>query len=115
LNRIDDIIVFHALGTEHLKKIVEIQLDGLRARLAERHITIELTDDAIAYLVHVGHEPGYGARPLKRAIQRELETALAKRILGGDVRDGSHVRIGFDANAGALRFDASVAQPVGAE
>jgi ATP-dependent Clp protease ATP-binding subunit ClpB len=112
LNRIDEMIVFHALGTEHLKKIVEIQLAGLRKRLEERHITIELDPWAIEHLVEAGYEPGYGARPLKRAIQRELETALAKRILSGAVRDGSQVHVGFDAATGALTFAAERTAPV---
>ena len=86
LNRLDEIIVFHALSEEHLKQIVEIQLAGLRARLAERHIQLELTDAARTRLVREGYDPTYGARPLKRAIQREIETPLAKRILGGEVR-----------------------------
>ena len=91
LNRLDEIIVFHALSEEHLKQIVEIQLAGLRARLAERHVTLELTDAARTWLVRSGYDPNYGARPLKRAIQREIETPLAKRILAGDVRDGQTI------------------------
>ena len=75
LNRVDEIIVFHALSEEHLKQIVEIQLGRLRARLAERHITLELTDAARDNLVRTGYDPAYGARPLKRAIQKEIENA----------------------------------------
>ena len=82
LNRVDETIVFHTLSEEHLKQIVEIQLNGLRKRLAERHIEIELTDRARGYLVRLGYDPTYGARPLKRAIQREIETPMARRILG---------------------------------
>jgi hypothetical protein len=74
LNRVDVIIVFHALSEEHLKQIVEIQLGYLRKRLAERHIQIELTDAAREYLVRIGYDPTYGARPLKRAIQKDVET-----------------------------------------
>ncbi len=107
LNRIDEIIVFHALSEEHLKQIVEIQLAGLRRRLAERHIEIELSDKARALLVRSGFDPTYGARPLKRAIQREIETPLARRILGGEVRDGQHVFIDVDG-AGNLRFESQV-------
>ncbi|MBV9265787.1 MAG: ATP-dependent chaperone ClpB, partial [Acidobacteriaceae bacterium] len=77
LNRVDEIIVFHALDEEQLKKIVEVQLATLRARLRERHITIELADGAKTFLVRTGYDPNYGARPLKRAIQREIETPLA--------------------------------------
>ena len=92
LNRIDEIVVFHALTEEQLKAIIEIQLDRVRARLADRRITLEVTDQAKAHLVRVGYEPAYGARPLKRAIQREIETPLARKILAGDVRDGDTVR-----------------------
>ena len=91
LNRVDEIIVFHALTEEHLKQIVEIQLGSLRKRLADRHIELELTDRARGHLVRSGYDPSYGARPLKRAIQREIETPLARRILGGEVRDAHHM------------------------
>ncbi len=104
LNRVDEIIVFHALTEEHLKQIVEIQLDYLRRRLAERNITIELTDAARTHLVRTGYDPNYGARPLKRAIQREIETLLARLLLQGKVRDGDHVAVGFDAQRGELTF-----------
>jgi ATP-dependent Clp protease ATP-binding subunit ClpB len=104
LNRVDEIIVFHALSEEHLKDIVEIQLADLRKRLAERHIELELSDAARSFLVHSGYDPAYGARPLKRAIQREIETPLARRILSGEVRDGQHVYVHLDA-AGNLRFE----------
>jgi ATP-dependent Clp protease ATP-binding subunit ClpB len=103
LNRVDEIIVFHALNEEHLKQIVEIQLGGLRKRLADRHIDLELTDRARGHLVHSGYDPAYGARPLKRAIQREIETPVARRILGGEVRDGQRVIVDLDS-AGHLSF-----------
>jgi len=110
LNRIDEIIVFHSLTEEHLKKIVDIQLGNLRKRLADRKITFELTDAARAHIVRVGYEPIYGARPLKRAIQRELENELAKRLLRGEVRDGQHILI--DYNGEALTFEnVGAAQP----
>ena len=105
LNRVDEIIVFHALTEEHLKQIVEIQLGRLRARLADRHITLQLTDAARWHLVRVGYDPAYGARPLKRAIQREVETPLARKILAGEVRDGQVVRV--DAREGALTFESA--------
>ena len=108
LNRVDETIVFHALSEEHLKQIVEIQLASLRRRLAERHIEIELSDAARTHLVRTGYDPAYGARPLKRAIQREIETPLARAILGGEIRDGQHVFVDTGAS-GALRFDT---QPV---
>ncbi len=104
LNRVDDVIVFHALSKEHLKKIVEILLGRLRERLADRHITLELTDAAREYLVRVGYEPAYGARPLKRVIQHEVETELAKMLLKGEVRDGQTVGVDFDVAKDALAF-----------
>jgi ATP-dependent Clp protease ATP-binding subunit ClpB len=104
LNRVDEIIVFHALSEEHLKEIVEIQLDRLRQRLADRHIKLELTDAARTHLVRAGYDPSYGARPLKRAIQREIETPLGRRILKGEVRDGQTVLIDFDEASGELNF-----------
>jgi ATP-dependent Clp protease ATP-binding subunit ClpB len=107
LNRVDETIVFHALSEEHLKEIVDIQLQQLRARLAERHIQIELTDAARTHLVRTGYNPTYGARPLKRAIQKEVETQLARLILKGDVRDGQTVLVDYDAHLGALQFSPS--------
>jgi ATP-dependent Clp protease ATP-binding subunit ClpB len=104
LNRVDEIIVFHALSEEHLKQIVEIQLGYLRKRLAERHIQIELTDAAREYLVRVGYDPAYGARPLKRAIQKEVETPMARLILQGEVRDGLKVVVDYDPSHKALQF-----------
>jgi ATP-dependent Clp protease ATP-binding subunit ClpB len=104
LNRVDEIIVFHALTEEHLKQIVEIQLNGLRKRLAERHIELVLTDQARSILVRSGYDPTYGARPLKRAIQQEIETPLARRILTGEVRDGQQVFVDADAS-GNLKFE----------
>ncbi|HWQ36657.1 MAG TPA: ATP-dependent chaperone ClpB [Blastocatellia bacterium] len=103
LNRVDEIIVFHALSEEHLKQIVEIQLGRLRQRLEERHIQIELTDAARTHLVQTGFDPNYGARPLKRAIQREIETPLGRRLLKGEIRDGQTVLIDYDP-AGGLTF-----------
>jgi ATP-dependent Clp protease ATP-binding subunit ClpB len=106
LNRVDEIIVFHALSEEHLKAIVEIQLGYLRQRLAERHIHIELTEAAREYLVRIGYDPTYGARPLKRAIQKEVETPLARLILKGEVRDGQTVVADYDPQQGVLQFSA---------
>jgi ATP-dependent Clp protease ATP-binding subunit ClpB len=104
LNRVDESIVFHALSEEHLMQIVEIQLGRLRARLAERRIGIELTEAAKLHLVRTGSDPNYGARPLKRAIQREVETPLGRRILKSEVLDGEKVVIDFDRAKGELTF-----------
>ena len=106
LNRLDEVIVFHALTENDLKQIVEIQLSGLRARLAERHITLELTDAARTRLVREGYDSAYGARPLKRAIQRGIETPLARRILAGEIRDGKALVV--DAGAAAEGFTFTV-------
>jgi len=88
LNRVDETVVFHPLGTEHLTKIVEIQLERLRARLAERRITLTITPAALQQLGERGYDPVYGARPLKRLIQQELETPIARQLIKGELRDG---------------------------
>jgi ATP-dependent Clp protease ATP-binding subunit ClpB len=98
LNRVDEVINFHRLTQDQLKKIVDIQLETLRARLAERHIDLQLTDAARAHLVTVGYDPAYGARPLKRAIQKEVETPLARMLVAGEVRDGKKVLLDFRKN-----------------
>jgi ATP-dependent Clp protease ATP-binding subunit ClpB len=112
LNRLDEIIVFHALSEEHLKEIVEIQLLGLRARLEERHIQLVLTEAARTRLVRSGYDPHYGARPLKRAIQKEIENPLAKRIVSGEVRDGQTVRVDADPNGSGFVWKVE-SRPVG--
>ena len=93
LNRVDEIVVFRALTEAELAKIVEIQLEGLRKRLAERRITLEVTEAAKAHLARVGYDPVFGARPLKRAIQRRIMDPLALKLLDGEVHEGDHVRI----------------------
>jgi ATP-dependent Clp protease ATP-binding subunit ClpB len=104
LNRIDEVVVFHGLTEEHLKKIVEILLGRLRQRLEDRKIGLELTDAAREHLVRVGYEPAYGARPLKRTLQREVETPVARLILEGKVRDGQTVRVDYDPKRHGLTF-----------
>jgi ATP-dependent Clp protease ATP-binding subunit ClpB len=104
LNRVDEIIVFHALCEEHLKKIVDIQLDRLRQRLAERHIRLELSERARKHLVEVGYDPSYGARPLRRTIQKEIETALGRLLLQGAIRDGQTVQVDYNTGRGSLTF-----------
>jgi ATP-dependent Clp protease ATP-binding subunit ClpB len=105
INRIDEIVVFHALTEDELKSIVEIQLDRVRTRLVDRRITLEMSDEAKAHLARVGYEPAYGARPLKRAVQREVETPLGRKILAGEVRDGDHVRVDLDRESSSLTFN----------
>ncbi|HEY0797560.1 MAG TPA: ATP-dependent chaperone ClpB [Candidatus Baltobacteraceae bacterium] len=104
LNRVDEIVVFQALSEEQLERIVAIQIDRLQARLAERRIRLDVTAAARRHLVRVGYDPVYGARPLKRAIQKELETPLGRKILAGDVRDGMTVVIEYDQARGELTF-----------
>jgi ATP-dependent Clp protease ATP-binding subunit ClpB len=104
LNRVDEVVVFRALTEAELGKIVEIQLEGLRRRLAERRITLDVTEGARAHLARIGYDPVFGARPLKRAIQREVETPVARLIVGGKLRDGGTVRV--DGAGDALRVEA---------
>jgi ATP-dependent Clp protease ATP-binding subunit ClpB len=103
LNRVDEVINFHRLTQAELKKIVDIQLEVLRARLAERHIGLRLTDAAREHLIQVGYDPAYGARPLKRAIQKEVETPLARMLVAGEIRDGKTVQL--DKRNDALVFE----------
>ncbi len=98
LNRVDEIVVFHALSREQLKQIVEIQLGRLRQRLAERKIELELTDAAKEHFANAGYDPVYGARPLKRLLQKEIETTLGRKILAGQVPDGSHVVVDYNGH-----------------
>jgi ATP-dependent Clp protease ATP-binding subunit ClpB len=102
INRIDDVVVFHPLETEHIRKIVDIQLEYLHKRLAERDIGLVLEPAARDRLAQAGFDPVYGARPLKRAIQQQLENPLAQRILRGDFGPGDTIRV--TANAGGLEF-----------
>jgi ATP-dependent Clp protease ATP-binding subunit ClpB len=106
LNRVDELVVFRPLTEAQLEQIVEIQIDRLRARLADRRITLELTPEARRHLVKTGYDPVYGARPLKRAIQHELETPLARKVLAGELSDGAHVVAGYDQNRGELTLEA---------
>jgi ATP-dependent Clp protease ATP-binding subunit ClpB len=110
LNRVDEVIVFHALSEQHLEQIVEIQLDRLRRRLDDpdqnRHVRLELTDTARKHLVAVGFDPAYGARPLKRTIQKEIETPISRMILQGAVQNGQTVLVDYDSKQGRLTFQA---------
>jgi ATP-dependent Clp protease ATP-binding subunit ClpB len=96
LNRIDDLIIFHGLKKEELREIVSLQLVRLQKLLGEQNITIELTSEAEDYIVDVGYDPTYGARPLKRAIQRELENPLATKILETTFGDGDKVMVTYE-------------------
>jgi len=102
INRIDDIVVFHPLGSKQIRAIVDIQLLYLRKRLAERNMDLTLDDAARDLLGEAGFDPVYGARPLKRAIQQQIENPLAQRILEGEFQPGDRVRV--SARDGQLTF-----------
>jgi ATP-dependent Clp protease ATP-binding subunit ClpB len=104
LNRIDEIVIFHRLTMDDLKQIVEIQLKRVRARMADQGFGLELSDPAKAYLAEKGYEPVYGARPLKRTLQRELQDPLALRILAGDFKPGETIRV--ERGSDGLEFEA---------
>ncbi len=103
LNRIDEIVVFRPLTREQIGEIVELQLARLRERLAERRLSLELTDEAKELIADAGWDPTYGARPLKRALQRLVENPLALRLLEGDFAEGDTVLV--DARDGELVFE----------
>ena len=107
LNRVDDIIVFRPLGKEQLVTIIELRLEDLRSLLAERKISLELTDEAKEALFAEGYDPAFGARPLKRAIQKLIQDPLALKILDGAVLNGDHVIVDGDKTARTLRFEVS--------
>ena len=99
----DDIIIFHALSKAEMRQIIDIQLKGLVKRLEDRKIRVELTDKAKDLMIEEGYDPTYGARPLKRTIQRRILDPLAVRVLQGDFREGDTVLI--DVKAGELVFN----------
>jgi ATP-dependent Clp protease ATP-binding subunit ClpB len=106
LNRIDEIVVFHPLGKEHLAEIVQIQLRRVRQLLADKGYQLKVTDEAREYIAEAGYDPTFGARPLKRAIQRELQDPLALRILGGEFDEGDVITV--DRGPDGLTFTADV-------
>jgi ATP-dependent Clp protease ATP-binding subunit ClpB len=107
LNRVDDIIIFHPLGKEQLVKIVDLRLEDLRRLLADRKISLELTDAAKELLFTEGYDPNFGARPLKRAIQKLVQDPLAMKILDGEVLHGDHVIVDADKKTGKMTFKVS--------
>ena len=113
LNRVDEIIIFHRLSLEHIKGIMEIQLGLLRKRLAERDITLEISDAAKTYLAQQGYDPAYGARPLKRLIQKEIQDRIALALLKGEFRDCDTVRV--DERSLELVFEKVAGAPAGPE
>ncbi len=112
LNRIDEIIVFQSLSVDQIKQIVEIQLGLLRARLAERKLTLTLTDAAKQALALAGYDPVFGARPLKRAIQRQVQDPLAQKLLAGEFKEGDHILVDADAEGRLLFHKQEDKEPV---
>ena len=110
LNRIDEIVLFHRLRRTDMDKIVEIQLKRLEKLLVDRKIRLELDKDAIEWLANKGYDPAYGARPLKRVIQKELQDPLAEKILAGDIRDGSTVKVTAGSDRLSFRSKAGKVQ-----
>jgi ATP-dependent Clp protease ATP-binding subunit ClpB len=107
VNRLDEVVEFHALTREEIGRIVDLQVEQLAGRLRERGIEIELTDEARTVIGNLGYDPAYGARPLKRVIQKRLVDALALRLLGGDFSEGDQVRV--DVTDGELTFERATA------
>jgi ATP-dependent Clp protease ATP-binding subunit ClpB len=105
LNRIDEIILFHRLKRDQMGAIVDIQVARLQKLLDERKVVIELSPEARSFLAEKGYDPAYGARPLKRAIQKELQDPLAGLLLSGEIKDGERIKIGF--TKGELTFKAA--------
>jgi ATP-dependent Clp protease ATP-binding subunit ClpB len=103
LNRIDEILLFHRLDRSHMGAIVDIQMGRLQKLLNERDITLRLTPAARDWLANEGYDPAYGARPLKRVIQREVQDTLAEELLGGTVQDGMTVEVDIDGLGLSLR------------
>ena len=110
LNRIDDIILFNALGRAEISRIVDLQLERLSSRLAERKIELELTEQAREVLFSQGYDPDYGARPLKRALQRLIQDPLALKLLNGEVHSGDHLLVDADPGREAMVLQAAVAE-----
>ena len=102
LNRVDDIVLFKPLTLAEIKTIVDLQLELLRARLADRHIELDLTDAAKEHIAREGYDPVYGARPLKRFLQRHIETPLSRQLIAGEITD--HSRVTVDFKKGELVF-----------
>ena len=96
LNRLDDRIIFQSLNQSELRQIVTLQVERLKQRLQQRNLNLNLSDSAADWLAEIGRDPVYGARPLKRAIQRELETPIAKTILAGQAPEGTTIQVDVD-------------------
>jgi ATP-dependent Clp protease ATP-binding subunit ClpB len=106
INRVDDTVVFHSLAQDHIHQIAKIQLDILRQRIKSRDLQLSLSDAALKFISNSGFDPVYGARPLKRVIQQQLENPLAQEILSGTLHSGDHIWV--DEKKGRLIFDKKV-------
>jgi ATP-dependent Clp protease ATP-binding subunit ClpB len=111
LNRVDETVLFKPLTLEEIERIVELQIEGLRQRLADRRIELELTEAAQHFIAREGYDPVYGARPLRRFIQREVETRVGRALLSGEIVEGSAITIDADDDGLVVRW--GVGEPVG--
>jgi ATP-dependent Clp protease ATP-binding subunit ClpB len=112
LNRVDDIVLFRPLILEEIKKIVDLQTEDLRKRLADRHIQLELTEPAKELVARQGFDPVYGARPLKRYLQHELESKIGRALIAGEVHDGSVLKVDLKGGQLAVEIENPVEAPV---
>ncbi|MGL4489519.1 MAG: AAA family ATPase, partial [Rhizobiaceae bacterium] len=110
VNRVDEIILFHRLRRTEMGSIVEIQIKRLSKLLEDRKITIDLDESATKWLADKGYDPAYGARPLKRVIQKEVQDPLAERVLGGEIRDGAHVKVSAGSDRLLFRVSGAIAR-----
>jgi ATP-dependent Clp protease ATP-binding subunit ClpB len=115
LNRVDDIVLFKPLTIEEIAQIVELQIGDVRRRLADRRLDLELTDAARDLIARAGYDPVYGARPLKRFIQREVETRIGRALLSGEIPDGSKIVLDADGDQLLVTWDAAPARDADAE
>ena len=109
INRIDDVVVFNALNMTNIEPIVDLQLEEVRARLADRRITLDVTPAAMEHLSIDGYDPIFGARPLKRLIQKEIVDRIAQKVVEGKLRDRSHVLISIDQDG---NYECTVEEPL---
>lgn len=113
VNRLDEMVIFRPLSEQDLAQIVDISVDRLQARLEDRRLTVGVTPEARAWLAARGYDPVYGARPLRRLMQKEIDDRLARAILSGEVRDGQAVRVSLAANGDALEVSSVGDVPMG--
>jgi ATP-dependent Clp protease ATP-binding subunit ClpB len=115
VNRVDEIILFHRLRRKEMGAIVHIQMGRLAKLLEDRKIVLDLDDSAVKWLADKGYDPAYGARPLKRVIQKELQDPLAEKVLSGEIRDGATVKIGAGSDRLLFRVADNTAKAGGRE